>query len=114
VHERLWSGPAGHAGGRQRLEVLGRHVLVVEGDDLAAAGDPGQRVEVAVVADLVVRDDLGRRDAFGLRQQPQRDAEGRRGLGHHPRQLPAADHGDGRGAGSHGRQRSEDGSGLGL
>jgi len=114
MDQRAGPGAAGDASGRERLEVLGRHVLVVEGDDLAAPGDGGERVEVAIVADLVVGDHLGGRDALRLGQQSQRDAEGRGGLRHHPRQLSAPDHGDGRGAGGHGLQRSEDGSGPGL
>ena len=79
----------------QRVQVLGRHVLVVERDDPCPAGDLAQHLEVAVVTDERVGDDLGRRDALGLGQQPQRDPQRRGRLGHHPRELPAADHGDG-------------------
>ena len=43
----------------------------------APAGDLPQRLEVAVVADQRVGDDLRRRDALGLGQQPQRDAQRR-------------------------------------
>ena len=56
-----------------------------------------QRLEVAVVADQLVGDHLGGRDALGLGQQPQREAERGGGLGHHPGQLAAADDGEGRG-----------------
>ena len=62
VHERLRPGAYGEPR-LQRVQVLGRHVLVVEGDHLAALGDPLQRRQVAVVADQLVGDDLGRRDA---------------------------------------------------
>ena len=47
VHQRLRPGAHGDAVGLERVQVLGRHVLVVEGDHRAAVGDLAQRVEVA-------------------------------------------------------------------
>ncbi len=84
VHERAGTRTARHAGGLQLVQVLGRHVLVVERHDRAAVGDLPQRVEVGVVADHVVGDHLRRGDTLGLGQQPQRHAERDRGLRHHP------------------------------
>ncbi len=63
-----------------------------------------QRLEVAVVADQRVAHHLGGGDVGALGEQPERDAEGDGGLGHHPGELAAADdrehgrrHGGGRG-----------------
>ena len=97
VHERLRPRTYGDPVGRQRVQVLGRHVLVVEGDHLAALGDRAQVGEVGVVADELVGDDLRGRDAVRLRQQAQGDPHRRRGLGEHPGQLAATDDGDGGG-----------------
>ncbi|HET6165468.1 MAG TPA: ATP-grasp domain-containing protein, partial [Marmoricola sp.] len=58
VHEGVRPGADGDAVGLERVQVLGRHVLVVERDHLAAVGDQPERGEVGVVADLVVRDHL--------------------------------------------------------
>ena len=74
--------------------MLGRHVLVVEGHHLRAARDLPEHLEVAIVAHDAVGYHLRRRDALGFGEQSQRDAQGRRRLGHHPRELAAADHGD--------------------
>ena len=96
VDQRLRPGTAGDPVGLERVEVLGRDVLVVEGDDLAAGRGGAQVGEVAVVADELVGDHLGGRDALALGEQPQREAHRSRGLGHHPGQLSPADDGDGR------------------
>ncbi len=50
-----------------------------------------------MVTDELVDDDLGGRDALGLGEQAQRDAERGGRLGHHPRELPASDDRDERG-----------------
>ena len=94
VHERLGSRPYGDAEVLEGVQVLGRHVLVVEGDDGAPRRDLTQGLQVAVVADDVVGDDLGGRDSRGLREQPKGQPEGDCRLSHHPRQLPAPDHGE--------------------
>ena len=94
MHQRLGPGPHRDARLGERVQVLGRHVLVVEGDHLRAVGDLPQHLEVGVVADQRVRDDLGGRDPLGLGQQPQRDPERGGRLRQHPGQLSAADHGD--------------------
>ena len=107
VDERLRARPYGDAGVGQRVQVLGRHVLVVEGDDLGPAGDLAQHLEVSVVADDRVGDDLRRRDALRLGQQPQRDPERRGRLGQHPRELPATDDGDGGREVGHGANPSD-------
>ena len=94
VDQRLRARPYGDARLGQRVQVLGGHVLVVEGDDLGPAGDLPQHLEVSVVTDDRVGDDLRRRHPLRLGQQPQRDPERRGRLGQHPRELPATDHGD--------------------
>ena len=93
VHQRLGTGTHSELG-LQRVEVVGRHVLVVEGHHRAALGHRAQRLQVAVVADCVVGDHLGRAHALGLGEEPERDAERRGRLGEHPGQLPAPDHRD--------------------
>ncbi len=95
MHERLGPGPDRDAVGLEGVQVLGGHVLVVEGDDRAAGGDGAQRVEVAVVADQLVGDHLRRGDALGLGEQAQRQPQRDGGLRHHPGQLAAADDGEG-------------------
>ena len=87
----------------ERVQVVGGHVLVVEGDHLAAGGDRAQGGQVGVVAHHVVGDHLRRAHAGRLGEQPQRDAQRRGGFGHHPGQLAATDDGHGRsGRWSHG------------
>src|SRR5680860_1337978 len=76
------------------MQMTRRDVLVVEGDDRAASGDLTQCVQVPVVAYRRARDHLRGRVAGALREQPQRDAERDRGLGHHPSQLAAPDDGE--------------------
>jgi hypothetical protein len=76
----------------ERLDERAGHVLVVEGDDLAPAGERAQVVQRGVLAD---DDAVGhQRGAVvrGVGQHPQRQAERDRGLVGHPRQLAAADH----------------------
>ncbi len=90
VHQRIGPGPDRQRP-LQRAQVLGRHVLVVEGDDGAALDDPLQRGQVAVVADLVVGHHLGRAHAVGLGQQPQTDPHRGGRLREHPGQLAATD-----------------------
>ena len=68
MHQRVRAGADGDAVRLQRAQVLGRYVLVIEGDHVAALGELAQRVEVAIVADDVVGDDLGGRDVVGLDQ----------------------------------------------
>lgn len=92
VDQRLRAGPDGHAVGLQGPQVLGRHVLVVEGDHIAAGREAAQRVEVAVVAEDGLGDHL-RGGVLGrvgeeFEPDPERDAR----LVCHPGQLPAADH----------------------
>ena len=76
--------------------MVGGHVLVVEGDHPAALDETLEGGQVGVVAHDVVGDDLGGGDAGCLGEQPQRDAQGSGGLGHHPGQLAAPDDGDDR------------------
>ena len=80
------------AGLLEGVQVLGRHVLVVEGHDGGAVGEALQGGQVAVVADLDVGgDERGRLGRVGG-QHPQRLPEGDRRLVRHPGQLPATDH----------------------
>jgi len=93
---RTW--PTGVPLGAQRRQVLGRHMLVVEGDDRAVARHSPQVVEVAVIADDRVADDLGSRDVRSFDQHPQGDAERDRGRLHHAGELTTADDCDARSA----------------
>ena len=96
VHQRARAGGDPVAGVLQGAQVLGRHVLVVEGDDGGAVGDPLQGGEVAVVADVHVGRDQRRRLVRSCRQHPQRLAESDRRLVRHPGELATSDHGDDR------------------
>ena len=77
----------------QGVQVLGRHVLVVEGDDRGAVGQALEGSEVAVVTDLHVGGHEPRRLARFGHQHPQRLAEGDGRLMRHARELSTADHG---------------------
>ena len=71
---------------------------------VAAIGPPAEGLEVAVVAHLRRRNDLGSGGVARLREQPERYAEPHRRLLHHPGQLAGTDDAD---DGSlHGRQTS--------
>ena len=94
VDERARPGSYGDPVGLERVQVRGRHVLVVERDHARALGDPAQRRQVGVVTDELVGDHLGGGDALGLGQQAQRQPQRDRGLGHHPGQLAAPDDGE--------------------
>ena len=59
VHQRVGAGAHRDAVGRQRPDVLGGHVLVVERDHVAALGEVAQVVQVAVVAEPDVGDRPG-------------------------------------------------------
>ena len=80
----------------ERLEQQRRHVLVVEGHDVAAAGELAQVVEVVVPAEAHVAHGLRRALLDRGGQHPQADAEGDRRLLHHAGELTAADHADDR------------------
>ena len=92
--ERVRARAYGDAVGLERPQVVGGDVLVVEGDDVAAAGEGAQRLEVVVVADDDVVDDLGGRGPGGLAEQPDPDAEPDGGLVQHPGELAAPDDAD--------------------
>ncbi|GFJ91437.1 hypothetical protein Prum_050790 [Phytohabitans rumicis] len=94
VQQRVGARVDGHAVGGQRADEVGRHVLVVERDDVAALGEGAQGGQVGVVAEVQVGHHqrgavVGRRGehAQGL-------AKGDRGLMGHPGQLPSAHHAD--------------------
>ena len=94
-----WTSAAGPgrdpvAGPLEGVQVLGRHVLVVEGHDRAPSARRSQRGQVAVVADPDVGGDERGRLVGSGGQHAQRLAERDRRLVGHPGQLPAADHGD--------------------
>ena len=100
VHERLGSGSA-----RRRPRPRARAGAAVGTCSWSkvttaqpSATEP-QGVEVAVVAHRRVADHLGRGDARGLGEQPQREAERDGRLGHHPCQLATTDDGDEAGRG---------------
>ncbi len=94
VDQRVGAGGDAHAVGGQRPQVLGRHVLVVEGDHGGAVGEGAQRVEVAVVADPDVGGDQGGGLAGVGGEHPQRLPERDGGLVGHPGQLAGPHHGD--------------------
>ena len=92
-----WTSAAGPGATRwpassSALQVLGRHVLVVEGHDGGAVGAREQSGQVVVVAQL----DVGGDERGGLvgiaGQHPQRLAERDGRLVRHPGELTAADH----------------------
>ena len=107
-------GPDHHAGRLQIAQQTGRHVLVVEGDHVAAGGEGAYGLGVGVVPHRDVVHDRGRRDVRALGQQPDVDAQPDRRRVHHPGQLAAADDADGErtrtGAARHTHPRKRTGS----
>ena len=94
VHERVGAGADGDAVRLQGPQMLGRDVLVIEGDHVAAARERTQRVQVAIVADDDIADHLGRRVLRGVTEELEPDAEGDARLVGHTGELTAADHAD--------------------
>ncbi len=96
VQQRVRGGVHGDARVDERAQVLLRHLLVVERDGRAAAGERAQRGQVGGRAGVHVgADQRGRVGRVGG-EHPQRLAEGDRGLVGHPGELPGADHPDDR------------------
>ena len=89
VLQGVRAGADDDALGLQGAQVLGRHVLVVEGQHVAAGGESAQGVEVVLVADLGARDDERGAVLRVAREHPQRDAEPDRRCRHHPGELSA-------------------------
>ncbi len=94
VHQRIRPRMDDDALRGQRSNVLTRHVLVVEGDDVAALGEAHERVEVGVVANHCVGRDEGRAVVGRGREHAQRLAQRDRGLMRHPGELAATHHAD--------------------
>ena len=94
VHQRVGPGADGDAVRLQGPQVLGRDVLVIEGDHVAAAREGTQRVQVAIVADDDLADHLGRRVLRSVTEELESDAEGDARLVGHTGELTAADHAD--------------------
>ncbi|GGX36019.1 hypothetical protein GCM10010353_58850 [Streptomyces chryseus] len=94
VHQCVGPRADGDAVRFQGPQVLGRDVLVIEGDHVAAAREGAQRVQIAVVADDDVADDLGRRVLGGVTEELESDAEGDARLVGHTGELTATDHAD--------------------
>jgi hypothetical protein len=92
VDQRGGAGGDGDAGALECRYGCRRHVLVVEGHDIAATGEVPERLGVAVVADHDVRQHLGGALVRGGGQDPQPHAETDRGLGRHPGQLTRPHH----------------------
>ncbi len=67
---------------------------MVEGDDVAALGEPLQRLAIGRRSDLDVGRDESGAIRRRLRQHPQRQTKRDRRLMGHPRQLPSAHHAD--------------------
>jgi hypothetical protein len=84
----------GHAvaGVDQRLQVLRGHVLVVEGDDGGALGEPAEVGELAVVTQPDVGGDERGRLVRARGKDPQRLPQRDGCLVRHAGELPAADH----------------------
>ena len=74
--------------------MLGRDVLVIEGDHVAAPREVTQRVQVAIVADDDIADHLRRGVLRGVTEELESDAEGDARLVGHTGELTAADHAD--------------------
>ena len=94
VHQRVRPGPDRDPGRLQVAEQPGRHVLVVEGDHVAAGGEGADRLGVGVVAHGDVMHHGGRGHVGPLGEQPDLDAQPDRRRVHHPGQLAAADDAD--------------------
>ena len=84
----------GDAVGLERLEDGRRHVLVVEGDDVAVLGEGAHRLEVGVLADGRARHDEGGGGGVALGEHRQLDAELDGRALHHAGELSAADDAD--------------------
>lgn len=97
VLQGLGAGAHGDADLLQHAQVLGGHVLVVEGHHVHRGGEGAQVRQVRVVADHM-RGHLGRGRVRGLREHAEGHAELRGGARHHAGQLPAADHTESRGS----------------
>ena len=76
------------------LQDVGRHVLVVEGDDVARGGEGPHGLEVGVVPDRGAGHDERRGGALALGEDRELDAELDRRALHHPGELAAADDAD--------------------
>ena len=94
MHQRVGAGAHGDAVRLQGPQVLGGHVLVIEGDHVAAAREGTQRVQVAIVADDDIADHLRRGVLRGVTEELEPDAEGDARLVGHTGELAAADHAD--------------------
>ena len=71
-----------------------RHVLMVEGDDVAASRERQQVLGRAIVAEHRVRAYLRRALIGGSGQHPEPDAKSHRGGCGHPGELACSDHAD--------------------
>ncbi|EHM29188.1 hypothetical protein SPW_2406 [Streptomyces sp. W007] len=94
VHQGIGAGAHGDAVRLQGPQMLGRDVLVIEGDHVAAAREGAQRVQVAIVADDDLAHHLGRRVLGSVTEQLEFQAEGDTRLVGHAGELTAADHAD--------------------
>jgi hypothetical protein len=94
MDEGVRTRPNGDAGVHQFVQQVGWHVLVVEGDHVAAPGERLDGIRIGVVADRHVVHDGGRGGVGALGQQPQSQPETGGRLVHHPGELTAADHAD--------------------
>lgn len=94
VYERVGAGVHGEAVLDQGTDVLGGHVLVIEGDRVAPLGEVTQVRQGPVVAQAHVGDHAGGALVRGVGQDPKLDAEGDGRLLGHPGQLARSDHAD--------------------
>ena len=84
----------GDALGGQRADVAPGDMFVIEGHDIARAGEPAQRVEVGGCTQFDVRGHERGPVVGALRQDPQRLTQCDGGLVGHPGELAAANHAD--------------------
>ena len=97
VAQRVRPGADGQPGLLQGSQARPGHMLVIEGQDVAAAAEGEQVVQGPVVADLGSRADLRGAVVRRRGEHPEPDAEPHRGLGGHASQLAGSHHADHRG-----------------
>ncbi len=92
MHQRIGSGRDAVARVLQGVQVLGGHVLVVEGEHRGAVGHAAEGVGVAVVPEDDVGGDERGRVGRVRREDAERLPERHGRLVRHPGELPATDH----------------------
>jgi hypothetical protein len=78
----------------ENLEVLVRHVLVIERDDIAVGCERSEILDRSIVAHCNGPSDLSRRVVRRVGEHVQRESKRDGGLMRHPGQLTGSDHSD--------------------